>query len=190
AIILDWVFDDKEALVAGADAEDVKYVRAPDNRTLRFLEDNEFYSLVYVYSTEDVQAQYGPQLSEKFGERIRFQKKPLEHPAEDIIKTIGDWREQNQNLSIPLAWTATINRSIQRVFYELARADSNWLRDLAESAKEDCVNEDLFVIEILQSLLTENLIQDAELRKAISTYLGSQEPANAVPTNEESIAKL
>jgi hypothetical protein len=190
AIILDWAFDDREALVAGADPEDVRFVRAPEDRTLRFLEDNEFYSLVYVYSTEDVEGQFGPQLVEKFGKRIRFQRKPLEHPAEEIVKTIKDWGEQNQNLSIPLAWTATINHSIQRVFNELASADPNWLRDLAESAKDDCVNEDLFIIEILQSLLTENLIQNAGLRKAITNYLESQQPANAAATNEESIAKL
>jgi hypothetical protein len=190
AIILDWAFDDREALVAGADPEDVKFVRAPEDRTLRFLEDNEFYSLVYVYSTEDVEGQFGPQLVEKFGKRIRFQKKPLEHLAEEIVKTIKDWGEQNQNLSIPLAWTATINHSIQRVFNELASADPNWLRDLAESAKEDCVNEDLFIIEILQSLLTENLIQNAQLRKSITSYLDSQAAGNVTATNEESIAKL
>src|SRR5437016_6340899 len=40
AIILDWAFDDREALVAGADAEDVKFVRPPEDRTLRFLEEN------------------------------------------------------------------------------------------------------------------------------------------------------
>jgi hypothetical protein len=189
AIILDWAFDDKDQLVAGADAEEVKFVRAPDDRTLRFLEDNEFYSLVYVYSTEDVEELFGPRLTRKFGKRIRFQKKPLEQPAEEIINTIKEWSEENQNLSIPLAWTATINQAIQKVFYELASADPNWLRDLAESAKEDCVNEDLFIIEILQFLLTENLIQNAGLRTTITSYLESLEQANAV-TNEESIAKL
>jgi hypothetical protein len=190
AIILDWAFDDKEALVAGADADDVKFVRAGEDRTLRFLEDNEFYSLVYIYSTEDVEAQFGAQLTEKFGGRIRFQKKPLENPAGEIARTINNWGEQNQNLSIPLAWTATINQAIQRVFNELASADPNWLRDLAESAKEDAVNEDLFIIEILQSLLTENVVQNAQLRQSITSYLESEAAGNVAPTNEESIAKL
>ena len=188
-IILDWVFDEKEAFGPGDD-EAIKYVRGPEDRTLRFLEDNEFYSLVYVYSTEDVEAQFGARLRERFGERIRFQKKPLSHPAKDIVDAIKEWQERNQNLSIPLAWTATINHSIQRVFSELAVADPNWLRDLAASAKEDSVSQDLFIIEILQSLLLENIIQDADLRESITTYLASQEALEAVPTNEQSIARL
>jgi hypothetical protein len=190
AIILDWAFDDREALVAGAAAEDVKHVRPSEDRTLRFLKENEFYSLVYVYSTEDVQGQFGDQLADKFGERIRYQKKPLENPAREIVKSIQEWGEQNQNLSIPLAWTATINQSIQRVFYELAGADPNWLRDLAESAKEDAVNQDLFIIAILQSLLTENIIQNGPLRQSITNYLESQAAGDIAPTNEQSIAKL
>ena len=188
-IILDWIFDEKEALGTGEE-DALKFVRGPEDRTLRFLEDNEFYSLIYVYSTEDIQGRFGAQLTKRFGERIRFQKKPLANPAADILDSIKDWQEKNQNLSIPLAWTATINQSIQRVFSELANADPNWIQDLAGSAKEDAVNEDLFIIEILQSLLTENIVQNTQLRKLIADYLEQQAENAPAATNEESIARL
>jgi len=188
AIILDWAFDDREALGDDVDKEEIKFVRGPENRTLRFLEDNEFYSLVYVYSTEDVQAQFGAQLSEKFGERIRYQKKPLAHPAQDILKAVNEWREQNQNLSIPLAWTSTINLAIQKIFKELSEADKNWVRELGNSAHADGVSGEGFVIEILQFLLSEMLVQNQSLLESIREYLSSgQQEAGE---NEDSLAKL
>lgn len=193
-IILDWVFDEREELLSrGEEREEIKYIRqgsVQDERALRFLETNDFYSLVYVYSNESVEEKYGDRLKARFGERIQFQKKPLENPAEAITAKIRDWQEQNKNLAVPLAWTATINQSIQKIFKELAEADVNWLRDIAESAKEDGINEALFIIDIFQYLLAENNIQNAELRKQITDYLRSQPEANAAPTNEESIAKL
>ena len=193
AIILDWVFDDRDLLSLGEDSEDLKFVQAgavKEDRTLGFLKENDFYSLVYIYSAEDIEEKYGAVLRERFGERIRFQKKPLEHGAEEIIKKIDEWKKQNQNLSIPLAWTATINQSIQQIFKELAEADPNWLHDIAQSAKEDGMSEDLFIMDLFQFLLSENNTQDVNLRKSITDYLNSQEAANAPPSSEQSIARL
>jgi len=186
-IILDWVFDEKEAL-GPDDDEAIKYVRGPEDRTLRFLEDNEFYSLVYVYSTEDVEAQFGPRLRKRFGERIRFQKKPLSHPAKDIVDAIKEWRERNQNLSIPLAWTSTINLAIQKIFKELSEADENWIRQLGNSADLDGISGDVFVIEILQFLLTESLVQNHGLLTSIRDYLSSE--PQKIADKDESVAKL
>jgi hypothetical protein len=188
AVILDWVFDDKEKLGEGADPEDVRFVRGDENRTLKFLEDNDFYSLVYVYSTEDVEEQFGQRLRDRFGDRIRFQKKPLA-PATEIVRTLNEWRDQNQNLSIPLAWTSTINLAIQQIFKELADADDNWVKELGLSAQLDGVSGELFVIEILQFLLTEMLVQNQSLLSSIGGYLNSEKGDEAAP-KEESVARL
>lgn len=199
AIILDWIFDDREALLdSGENSEDLKFVRPgsiKDERTLDFLENNDFYSLVYIYSNEEIEEKYGARLRERFGERIQFEKKNnLELPAEGITRRIKDWSERNQNLSIPLAWTATINQAIQKILKELADADVNWLRDIAQSAKEDGLSEELFIIDVFQYLLAEYLIQDSKLRKSLKDYLTPKAEGLAgdpiAPTNEESIAKL
>src|ERR1041385_8721783 len=88
AIILDWVFDDRQELLkSGEDSEEIKYIRpgaVKAYRTLQFLEKNDFYSLVYIYSNEPIEEKYGERLRGKYGKRIQFQKKPLEHPTEGI----------------------------------------------------------------------------------------------------------
>jgi hypothetical protein len=189
AIILDWVFDDTRELKAGLDAEEVKFVRGGDDRTLRFLEDNDFYSLIYVYSTEDIEEQFGERLKGKFPGRIFFQKKPLAHPADEIIKTISDWSAQNQKLSIPLMWTSTINLSIQQIFKELSDADENWVRELGMSAQRDGVSGEIFIIQILQFLLEEMLVQNQTLIKSIGDYLKAEDKQEA-PQKDESVARL
>ncbi|MEK6410725.1 MAG: hypothetical protein AABN34_27690, partial [Acidobacteriota bacterium] len=197
AIILDWIFDDRAKLLKpGEGSEEVEFVRAGSvqaDRTLAFLERNDFYSLVYVYSNEDVEGKYGSQLRERFAERIKIQKKPLEHPAEEIIQQIEEWRAQNQNLSIPFAWTATINRSIQKIFKELADADKNWVQEIGNSAQDDGVNGEIFVIEILEYLLAESLAQNTSLLSSIRDCLASTSGEKAVDQElqkEESVAKL
>lgn len=199
AIILDWVFDDKDELFnSDENSEDLRYVKGgaiKEDRTLNFLENNDFYSLVYIYSNEDVEGKYGTRLRERFGDRIQFERKTSsELLAEGIINKIKDWAIRNQNLSIPLAWAATINQSIQEIFKELADADVNWLRDIAQSAREDGLCEDLFIIDVFQYLLVEKIAQNANLRNSIQGYLASHTDETAEvrsePTNEESIAKL
>lgn len=198
AIILDWIFEDKmELLDSGESPEELKFVHAGSvkrERTLRFLEDNDFYSLVYIYSNEDVKEMYGDQLTARFGPRIQFEKKTKEGlPVASIIKSIENWKEQHGNLSVPFAWTATINQAIQQIFKELAEADENWVREIGNSAKADGVNEEIFIIEILQYLLAESLTQNPTLIKSIEDYLTSQamkEIGNNDPQNEKSVAKL
>jgi hypothetical protein len=192
-IILDWIFDDREVLLgAGESDEDLKFVRpgsVKDTRTLDFLKKNDFYSLVYIYSNEEVEEKYGEQLKERFGDRIHFEKKNnLEPSAEAITQKIKDWTVSHQNLSIPLVWTATINQAIQQIFKELADADANWLREIGKSAQSDGVSGEIFIIEILQYLLAESLIQNSNLIASIKEHLSSE--STHEQSNEESIAKL
>jgi hypothetical protein len=195
AIILDWIFDDRDSLLKpGESAENIKGVKPPDDggvRTLRFLEENDFYSLVYIYSNEDVKLRHGALLQEKFPNRIKFEKKGLENPVEQIIKDITEWKEKNLNLSIPLSWSSSINRSTQNIFKDLAEADPNWLKEIYKSAESDGVSPELFVIQIFQGLLSENLVQTKELLDAIKQYSEMEvEAIKAGEPKEKSIAKL
>lgn len=199
AIILDWIFEDKrDALGVDDSEEDIRAVRrgsVQEDQTLTFLEQNDFYSLVYVYSNEDVEGMYGTRLRTRFGDRIRIQRKTKEPlPVENIIDQIEKWRLQHKSLTVPLAWTATINLAIQQIFKELAEADKNWVREIADSAREDSVNEELFVIEILQYLLAESLTRNRGLLDSIKEYLETTNNEQAVegqlPTNEDSVARL
>ncbi len=196
AIILDWVFDDaEELLLEGETIDEIRGVRTARRggaRTLEFLEKHDFYSLIFVYSNEDVEADHGPALIEKFGNRIMFEKKGrlVEEPARQIIDAIQKWRKDNSNLAIPVKWAAAINGSTQQIFKELAEADPDWVHEIYRSASDDGVNPELFVIEIFQSLLGENIVQAKELLRDIREYVKKRtgEPESVV--NEESIDKL
>ncbi|HKO43796.1 MAG TPA: hypothetical protein VJU84_11020 [Pyrinomonadaceae bacterium] len=196
AIILDWVFDNKESLLEAG--EDRKLVRGVDVSrdgadTLEFLKNNEFYSLIYVFSNEEVNKRFGRELRKKFQRRIKFRKKgKSKHQAEKIAKDISAWNEQNQNLKIPNIWTKTINQSVQKIFLELANADEDWIRELGKTAKDDGVGAEIFIIEILQYLLAESLIQDTILIDSIRKQIESERPPNAVQpqADDKSVARL
>ena len=196
AIILDWIFEDKREALGPADAgEDIRAVRrgsVPEDQTLTFLEENDFYALVYVYSNEDVESKYGTRLRERFGDRIQIRQKKDALAPQNIIEQIEDWRQKHQSLTVPLTWTATINLAIQQIFKELAEADENWIREIGNSARDDGVNGEIFVIEMLQYLLAESLTQNRKLLDSIKDYLTSNNTGaeNQSPSNEASVAKL
>jgi hypothetical protein len=200
AIILDWIFEDKrEALGSNQADEDIRAVRrgsVQEDQTLTFLEANDFYALVYILSDEDVEGKYGARLRERFGDRITIQQKKDGPPPERILEQIRDWRQQHSSLTVPLSWTATINLAIQQIFKELAEADENWISEIGNSAREDGVNGEIFIIEMLQYLLTESLTQNYKLLESIKEYLTAAtntppEDGEAQPaSNEESVAKL
>ncbi len=199
AIILDWIFEDNREALGPADAgEDIRAVRrgsVQEDQTLTFLEENDFYALVYVYSNEDVEGKYGTRLRERFGDRIKFRQKKDALAPQSVIEQIEDWRQQHRSLTVPLTWTATINLAIQQIFKELAEADENWIREIGNSARADGVSGEIFIIEMLQYLLAESLTQNRKLLESIKEYLTAAnapleggEPQSS--SNEESVAKL
>lgn len=195
AVILDWIFEDSnDLLLENEEAEAIKGVQLPkrdSEKTLKFLEENDFYSLVYIYSNESVEEQYGDALREKFPGRIIFRRKgELDRPAEQIAEAIEDWKAQNQSLSIPLTWSASINKSMQQIFKDLSDADRNWLREVYESAKADQGHPELFVVEIFQSLLAENLVQAEDLLTAIREFAAEPPAVDEAEQKEKAVASL
>ncbi len=192
AIILDWEFDDE--ITIEDDDESVGLVKIPASKkaaTMDFLEKNDFYSLIYIYSNENIsESAFGERLKEKFGDMIQIEQKTnisdTAAAKEKILNDIKNWKDKNQNLQIPLLWSSTINKSTQKIFKELAEADANWIKDIFDTADADGVDATQAVIDIFQSLLTEKLIQDPDLIKSITGHIETAESVS----DEKSIAKL
>lgn len=179
AIILDWQFSDEEDF---ADLEEELGLKSPislgairENETFKFLKEKDFYSLIYVFSQIEIEnSEIGEKLKEKFGPRIKFKVKDenftennIERIKNDILTEIKDWEDKNKYLSAPIRWIESINKGIQQVFSDLSQANNYWIKHLYSSADEDGVDPGIFIVELLQLLLTEKLIQDNILINAI-----------------------
>ncbi|MBX7173907.1 MAG: hypothetical protein K1X72_23255 [Pyrinomonadaceae bacterium] len=192
AIILDWIYEDTDSfLLPGEKTEDLGSFKPPrtGTKTLEFLQRNEFYSPIYVFSNEDVENEHGKELKKRYSKRIKFRKKKALHgQAKKIAKDIIKWKEHNKNLAIPLIWTKTINQSVQKILLELSAADKNWIRELGKTANDDGVEGNVFVIEILQNLLAESLVQNSGLINSIRDHINSDE--NELTADDRSVSKL
>ena len=181
ALILDWQYSDQKNDEDFSDiAKEVGQLTGvarpatKEDVALTFLKNNDFYSLIYIYSELDIEESYGPLLRQKFGERVKIKRKDenftidnISAIKEEILQDIQTWQENNKNLAVPITWSAAINESIQKIFKELASADQNWLKELYDSASKDGVDPELFVVELLQLLLSESVVQNKELMDAI-----------------------
>ncbi|UZH55833.1 hypothetical protein JRG66_02820 [Salinimicrobium tongyeongense] len=205
AIILDWQFSSDDEF---EDVGEELGIKSPisqgsikENETFTFLINNDFYSLIYIFSQKDVEgSETGRKLKERFGNRIRFKIKDEDFSRQNIsnVKTailadITEWEEKNRNLSAPIRWSEAINLSIQKVFKELSEATDNWLKHIYASADADGVDPELFVIELMQLLLSENLVQDENLIEAICVEGKSPEDLDSLKdlgSYQKSISKL
>jgi len=187
ALILDWQYGDidgNDDLFAEAAAEVgekklIKTTSQKEDAAFKFLSENDFYSLIYIFSEIDIEENYGERLREKFGDRIQIRKKnqfttkSAPDFASKIIEEVEEWKEKNESLSIPIIWSSAINESMQKIFKELSEADKTWIKDIYDSATSDGVDAELFVIELLQLLLSESLVQNRTLIEPIKK-LGDQ----------------
>jgi hypothetical protein len=198
ALILDWQFSNEVEDGFGDIAEELgeKFKIKPttstkEDATLKFLKENDFYSLIYIYSETDVEEKH-PSLKERFGDRIKFKQKTnisnTEKEKDQILKDLKNWETKNQNLSIPIKWNKAINQKAQKIFHELSTADPNWVRDLYKTADEDGVEPTIEVISLFQSLLSEKIIQDTGLKNEIKTIATDEK--NKDVTDPKSYAQL
>ncbi|MBN3581954.1 hypothetical protein JYB64_06105 [Algoriphagus aestuarii] len=197
ALILDWQYGDERMEVEDL-MEEIKEelgqkgsLQAPSQKedaAFHFLNENDFYSLIYIFSEIDIEESYGSRLKEKFGDRIKFKKKEnfnrenVGSFKEEILLEIEEWKVQNQNLSVPIQWSVAINESIQKIFKELAEAESHWLKELYGSATNDGVDPELFVIELMQLILSESVIQNKDLLSSIMK-VGKEESSESSISN-------
>ena len=201
AIVLDWQYTQDETFediakelgtgkipITTAQKEDAAYA---------FLLTNNFYSLIYIFSEKDIEETYGEALRKKFGDRIIIEKKDenftikrVSEFKKKILEGIDEWKESNRNLSLPLKWTVAINESIQQIFKELSEAEKDWILEIYKSAQNDGVDPELFVIELLQLILSESLVQNTALIGALRNEGERNLDFNDSDEKKKSLSKL
>lgn len=154
------------------------------------LTSTKIYSLVYIYSRESLPVDIREKLILHFGHgKIFFEKKSSdfdeEKEFEKICKGITQFEEQNKHMGIPFIWSQAINQSAQTIFFELEKADPNWIKEIRETAQNDGGEPISEIIDVFQNILNESLIQNPQLRNALNVY----EPEDKV-SDEENVAKL
>ncbi len=185
AIILDWQFNPQEAAALLVDVEEegkaaglrgrVSIPSSTEDATYKFLMEHNFYSLIFILSDKDVASTHGDELLKKYGDRIKIKKKsdyfslPADKQKESILEEISQWKETQKNLSVPIQWSAAINECMQSIFKDLSEADVDWIKELYNSSKEDNLAPEVFLVEILQLLLMEELVQHDELIDSLKT---------------------
>ena len=185
ALILDWNFDVDDA---DDDLEDmgVEIVKLnPES----LLESIEIYSLIYVYSQNEIADVTKNKLKDIFHEKIQFKtkgdktKSDIEYQT--IKKDIIDFENKNGQMEMPFIWSQTINQSVQKIFTELENASPYWIKEVRETAKNDGGEPTSEIIDIFNNLLSESLIQDNKLRTSLNNYNCDEGGGD-----DESIAKL
>lgn len=178
ALILDWQYSDDETF------EDIEKelgegkmtitTAQKENAAYKFLLDNNFYSLIYIFSEKDIEETYGESLRKEFGDRIKIKRKGgnfiarnIETYKNDILTDIQNWENDHKNLSIPILWSQSINKAVQLIFNKLHLADPNWISELYKTASTDPVEPSVEVINLFQDLLSETIIQDETLNTKI-----------------------
>lgn len=184
ALILDWQFDLEDKIADEEEDESIKLVQIPsqlENRTYDLLMNNNFYSLVCIYSSakEDIEEKFGTELRNKYKDRILFRDKSnlaaTAKEAEEIISSIEKWKASNQKISLPIKWSQSINQAVQSIFSELNTIDSNWVKELYDTAKNDGVTPSVEVLNLFQNILSEKIIQDKSLREKIDSIAAGEE---------------
>lgn len=181
ALLLDWTFKKPKI---DEDMPDI------NENPLEFLKSNKIYSLVYIYSRESLPEQTKNELKVIYGDgKIFFEQKSGNFNEDEEFKKIcsgiSTFEDANKHMEIPFVWSQSINKSAQAIFSELEQADSNWVKEIMDTAKNDGAEPCSEVINIFQNILSESLIQDNILRKTLSDY----KPSDVV-VPEENTAKL
>ncbi|MGP1561057.1 MAG: hypothetical protein ACTTIC_03115 [Helicobacteraceae bacterium] len=173
--------------------EDLEVIESSRNNEtpLELLKKQRIYSLIYIYSRENISDEIQNELKDLYGEnRIFFGLKPSitdeNSEYQKNLQDITDFDHKNKHMEIPFVWSQSINRSVQSVFLELESADHNWIGEIMSTASEDGGEPVSEVIDIFYNLVREFIIQDETLRKALKDY-GCE---NQVISTEGDIAKL
>ena len=169
------------------DDEELGGAKIPDNTPEQFLNSADIYSLIYIYSENELGDEIKKRLQERYHEKVQFKKKTadaLNVDAGTIIKEINEFDEENKHMRIPFVWSHAINQSVQRIFFELEAANPHWIKEIRDTIREDGGEPTTEIIDIFHHILNESLIQNKNLRDALDSY-------NCEETGvEENTAKL
>jgi len=180
ALILDWEF--KIKVDEGA--------RRPPQTPEPFLDNHDFYSLIYIFSRKGLSTTLKKKYTRKFPGRVKYRIKSINKVGQDykdIKSDLESWKRKNKRSVIAMDWSGTINLSVQKIFSELTRADVNWIHDLYRSADSD-VSPEIEVVNLLQCILSEQLITNKELLQSISQL--KKDKSESKSDRASAVAKL
>ncbi|TBH72313.1 hypothetical protein [Aquirufa nivalisilvae] len=185
ALILDWNFEREK------ESDETDFI-LPDETSYNFLKASKIYSLVYVYSQNDISTDIKNELESLYPGKIFFERKDSSNDVglefDKISLGIKDFEEKNKHLSVPFVWSQAINQSAQAIFTELEQADPNWIKDIYLTAKEDGGDPNSEVIQVFQNLLNESIIQNEQLIEGLKISASLNEISDE--NKEKSLAQL
>lgn len=168
ALILDWNFKNE-----GDELEELEGAVLPDKTPEQLLNVADIYSLIYIYSENELGDITKRKLQERYQEKVQFKKKTpeaIDDDAATIIKEIKDFEENNSHMRIPFVWSHAINQSVQRIFFELEAANPHWIKEIRDTVKNDGGEPTSEIIDVFHHILNESLIQNKKLREALDSY--------------------
>lgn len=184
ALILDWNFN-KNIEEEG--------ITVPDENPFQIITKNKIYSLIFIYSENEIGAETKAQLEKVYPSKIYFEKKvndvnQLDNEYKKIVDGINKFESNNPHLKTPFVWSQAINTSVQNIFNELENADPNWIKEIYITAETDGSEPNTEVIGVFQNLLNESIVQNNNLTKSLAASAAL--PDITVANKEESLAKL
>lgn len=184
ALILDWNFSNP--LQQGDDdfdGIDLTF-QTPEN----ILDTLDIYSLIYVYSQNQIPQDIQDRYKERFPDKIQFNiKNPdnVDQECSHIQQDLQQFSMTYPHMQIPYLWSQSINQSVQKIFRELESANSFWIKEVIDTAIADGGNATSEVIDMFSNLLNEDLMQNIKLRELLDNFDYSDTDAN-----EEKTAQL
>ena len=175
ALILDWNFKRDEI-------DGFPDLHLPATTPEELLLKAEIYSLVYIYSQSELPKEIKLRLQGKFDRKIYFKTKGhFENIAKDvqsIKEDILNLERDNKQMEIPMVWSQSINQSVREIFVEFEQANSDWIKEIRDTAKQDGAEPASEVIDIFHHILNESLVQNESLRNALNAYQGDERPGS------------
>lgn len=168
AIILDWNFKNE-----GDELEELEGAVLPDKTPEQLLNVADIYSLIYIYSEDDLGFEKKEKLKKRYSSKIQFKQKTpnaLDKDVTSIIEDIKKFEFDNPHMKIPFIWSHAINKSVQRIFFELEEANPHWIKEIRDTVKNDEGEPTSEIIDVFHHILNESLIHNTKLRKELDLY--------------------
>ena len=180
ALILDWNFSNHPQQ-NDEDFEDLDLAPQTPENTLDTLD---IYSLIYVYSQNQIPQDIQDRYKERFPNKIQFNIKNhanIDQECAHIQQDLQHFSSTYPHMDIPYIWSQSINQSVQKIFRELESANSFWIKEVRDTAIEDGGEPITEIIDLFNNLLSEELVQNESLRASLDNING--DGGNEVPEN-------
>ena len=184
ALILDWNFNN----LPQHEDDDFEGLDLAPQTPENILDTLDIYSLIYVYSQNQIPQDIQDRYKERFPNKIQFNIKNsnnVDQECSHIQQDLLQFSRAYPHMDIPYLWSQSINQSVQKIFRELESASSFWIKEVRDTAIEDGGEPITEIIDLFNNLLSEELVQNESLRAALG-YIDE----NGCNTMPENTAKL